>query len=178
MGFVKAGASFLYEDRNSRRTSGCEEYGYGRDANKQCFVLGTHEGKTGWIPVQESAWGYITDEKKDRQCHESEVFSSLTTMFVSDTTEDGTGCAERNQDGCFPADASVVLRSGAVVPMSALSLGDEVAVRRADGSLAYEPVYVFGHKDDVTLSSFVKLVLRDSRGNTRKLQVRVWAGAA
>lgn len=60
-------------------------------------------------------------------------------------------------DACFPADATVMLRGGVRVRMSELALGDEVAVRRPDGALSWEPVYAFGHRDSVKTAEFVEL---------------------
>ena len=44
---------------------------------------------------------------------------------------------------CFPAHAPVTLASGVTKRMDELSLGESVAVRRADGSIGYEPVYAW-----------------------------------
>jgi hypothetical protein len=44
--------------------------------------------------------------------------------------------------------------------MHAVKLGDEVAVRRPDGSVGYEAVYAFGHRDKHTPAQFVDLTLK------------------
>lgn len=36
----------------------------------------------------------------------------------------------------------------------------QVAVRRADGSVGYEPVYAFGHADTTTRAEFIELQLK------------------
>jgi hypothetical protein len=43
--------------------------------------------------------------------------------------------------------------------MHALELGDEVAVRKPDGSIGYEAVYAFGHRDKHTPAVFVELTI-------------------
>jgi hypothetical protein len=60
--------------------------------------------------------------------------------------------------------------------MRALELGDEVAVRNSDGSVGYEPVYAFGHRDNDTPSSFVEVTVTSALGDVdRSIQVgMVW----
>ncbi|GIL49727.1 hypothetical protein Vafri_5999 [Volvox africanus] len=48
---------------------------------------------------------------------------------------------------CFPAHARVLLRDGSIARMDQLQLGQEVAVRKADGTVGYEPIYAWGHKE-------------------------------
>ncbi|GIL49726.1 hypothetical protein Vafri_5999 [Volvox africanus] len=49
--------------------------------------------------------------------------------------------------GCFPARARVLLPGGSIARMDQLQLGQEVAVRKADGTVGYEPIYAWGHKE-------------------------------
>jgi hypothetical protein len=69
------------------------------------------------------------------------------------------GCAEASV--CFPGDATVTLASGEIKPMTALALGDKVAVQtNNDDELLYEDVYAFGHKDSSAVAAFVQLTLK------------------
>jgi hypothetical protein len=56
---------------------------------------------------------------------------------------------------CFPADATVVLESGATTRMDALRVGDRVQALAPDGTLAFQPVYLFGHQSASLTSEFV-----------------------
>jgi hypothetical protein len=48
-----------------------------------------------------------------------------------------------NNNGCFPANATVLLPGSATKRMDELATGDAVAVRLADGSLGYQPIYAW-----------------------------------
>ena len=160
---IPQGASFQYLDRNSRQSDDCPGYGYQPSRNLgYCWVLGSYQGVTGWIPVQEkqksmgSIWTsalctYTEDPRS----------SPPPTLLVSD---DGspTGCAELSRDApvgpeCFPGDATVMLRDGTHRQLSELEVGDQVAVRRPDGAISWEPVYAFGHRDNRTVAKFVDI---------------------
>jgi hypothetical protein len=52
----------------------------------------------------------------------------------------GNGNANGN---CFPANATVLLPGGTIKRMDELATGDAVAVRLADGSLGYQPIYAW-----------------------------------
>jgi hypothetical protein len=52
----------------------------------------------------------------------------------------GNGSGNNN---CFPAKATVLLPGGAIKRMDELATGDAVAVRLADGSLGYQPIYAW-----------------------------------
>jgi hypothetical protein len=158
------GASFEYLDCNSRQSESCATYGLldvpGQTA-AYCWVLGRYQGITGWVPVQKLerdeagfAWtsalcSYLPDSEGPQ-------------LLVSDDGS-ATGCAQLTRDlavtSCFPADATVMLRGGATVHMSQLQLDDEVAVRTAEGSVAWSAVYAFGHRDDSTPADFVELAV-------------------
>jgi hypothetical protein len=106
-------------------------------------------------------------------------YNTVPTLLVSDDGS-ATGCAQLTRDasdsflGCFPADSAVYLRNGATAHMRALKVGDEVAVRKPNGSIAYEPVYAFGHRDDDTAAEFVEVTVADEGSGTdgfRTLQV-------
>jgi len=56
---------------------------------------------------------------------------------------------------CFPADATVVLESGATIRMDALRVGDRVQALAPDGTLTFQPVYLFGHQSASLTSEFV-----------------------
>ena len=60
--------------------------------------------------------------------------------------------------GCFPAAATANVRGRGAVPMAQLAVGDEVlAMDGKTGSLAYKPVYLFGHQDSTTAALFVNI---------------------
>jgi hypothetical protein len=61
--------------------------------------------------------------------------------------------------GCFPAEATVRLESGGVKPMQDLAIGDRVQVAGWDGSLRYEDVYMFTHRDRNQSGRAVELAL-------------------
>lgn len=46
-------------------------------------------------------------------------------------------------------------------------MGVQVAVKRSDGSLAYEDVYAFGHNDPSAYSTFVQLTVESIAGHKR-----------
>ncbi|KAG0568208.1 hypothetical protein KC19_6G002600 [Ceratodon purpureus] len=77
----------------------------------------------------------------------------------------GLGAAASCASSCFPGDATVSMADGGVIQMKALALGDEVAVRKQDGRLAYEDVYAFGHKDASATATFVRLTLKSIIAN-------------
>lgn len=74
----------------------------------------------------------------------------------SNNNTEGEGDDESEGDDeneCFPADATVELRSGNVISIDKLQVGDHVKV--ADG--LYSPVFMFTHRLENTASTFVKL---------------------
>jgi hypothetical protein len=82
-------------------------------------------------------------------------------------------------------DATVRLEYGEVKRMMDLELGDKVAVMKSDGSIGYEDVYVFGHRDASAVSDFLRLTLKatDAGLDTRNLELSAFhfvpvAGAA
>lgn len=184
---IPQNASFDYLDRNSRQSSDCNSYGFNNtNLNFEpdfCWVLGTYNGVTGWLPVQrvESQPIWFTSQ--------SYWTSALCTFYPDNNnptllvSDDGsaTGCAEMTPDPnenprqptCFPADAAVMLPGGASLPMSKLQLGDEVAVRKADGSLAWEAVYAFGHRDADSQAQFVEVAVETGTASRLAIQVGV-----
>lgn len=54
--------------------------------------------------------------------------------------------AAEDDDVCFPADATVQRRDGAVVPLSAVAVGDELRVAAGAGAEAWSRVYMFSHR--------------------------------
>jgi hypothetical protein len=178
---IPKGAKFEYLDRNSRQSESCATYGLA-DAPGQtaayCWVLGRYKDITGWVPVQK------LEQDKNNRTWTSALCSYLLAsegpkpqLLVSDDGS-ATGCAQLTRDlavtpfvACFPADASVMLRGGATVRMSQLQLGDEVAVRTAEGSLAYSAVYAFGHRDDFTPAEFVEVAVTAEGDATTAIQV-------
>jgi hypothetical protein len=53
-----------------------------------------------------------------------------------------------------------------------LELGDKVAVMKSDGSIGYEDVYVFGHRDASAVSDFIRLTLKATDSvDTRNLEL-------
>jgi hedgehog protein len=70
-----------------------------------------------------------------------------------------TGCSNAGgQPGCFPAAATVTTRAGPR-RMDELRVGDAVLAARADGSLEFQEVYFFGHRDAAADAAFVRLEL-------------------
>eukprot|EP00741_Cyanophora_paradoxa_P023371 tig00000254_g22577.t1 len=58
---------------------------------------------------------------------------------------------------CFPGNALVMVEGVGARRISSLGPDDRVLVRRPDGSRAYEPVYLWGHRDPEARSPFVAL---------------------
>jgi hypothetical protein len=71
-----------------------------------------------------------------------------------------------NNPSCFPATAMVRLEDGSQKAMRDVRLGDRIMVARADGSLGYEEVYLNTHKDSVSSTPYVELVLASGRSLT------------
>lgn len=116
----------------------------------------------------------------DAVCSDFGLRGPLAEALVTDDgLANSTGCAHGSySSACFPGTSTVQLRSGRVVPMSQLELGDEVAVREADGSLGYQPVYAFGHRDASASAAFVELTMRhDKTEESLALQVGDCAAA-
>lgn len=67
---------------------------------------------------------------------------------------------------CFPGDATVRTADGATKPMHDLRIGDRVEVVRADGSLGFEDIYLFTHKDGASTAPYVTLTLDSGRSLT------------
>ena len=67
---------------------------------------------------------------------------------------------------CFPGDATVQAEDGSLRRMDELRIGDRVEVVRADGSLGFEDVYLFTHKDGATSAAYVTLTLDSGRSLT------------
>lgn len=177
---IPPGDTFEYLDRNSRQSGSCASYGFKVDANQThafCWVLGEYQGLTGWVPVQRLARDPSTGEAwTSALCTYYGYGRGTPELLVADDGS-ATGCAELTKDltdstGCFPANAEVTLRGGVTVRMSHLKLGDEVAVRSADGSVTWSAVYAFGHQDDSTPSEFVEIT-STAESVTTSIQVGV-----
>jgi len=64
----------------------------------------------------------------------------------------------QQEDGvCFPADATVERRDGAVVRLADVAVGDEVRVAPGSGPAAWSPVYMFTHKLARGAHTFVEM---------------------
>ncbi|KAA8496664.1 Warthog protein 4 [Porphyridium purpureum] len=59
---------------------------------------------------------------------------------------------------CFPADAVVRMRSGALVRMEELELGDQISI----GNGVYSPVYFFGHRDSKGYGEYLEIATRSA----------------
>ncbi|GBF88795.1 hypothetical protein Rsub_01696 [Raphidocelis subcapitata] len=70
----------------------------------------------------------------------------------------GKGAADGGS-GCFPARATVQLPGGRTKRMEELRVGDRVLALASDGTLKYEDVYFFGHRDAASDAAFVRLGL-------------------
>ncbi|KAI5067500.1 hypothetical protein GOP47_0018028 [Adiantum capillus-veneris] len=66
----------------------------------------------------------------------------------------------RAKSGCFPGSTLVTTSLGVSIPISKLALGDKVAVRSHDGSIAFSSVYAFGHADSSTIFPFIQITLQ------------------
>jgi len=64
-----------------------------------------------------------------------------------------TSIAARN-GGCFPASATVQLESGDTRSMTNLSVGDRVLTAHSDGSLRYDNIVTFLHRQPLLVTSF------------------------
>lgn len=63
-------------------------------------------------------------------------------------------------------EATVLLEGGRRKAMRDLAIGDRVQVLTAAGHLAFEPVYLFGHKDGASWSSMLTLAVQRSETGT------------
>lgn len=64
---------------------------------------------------------------------------------------------------CFPSDAIVQLEDGSSKLMSQVEIGDRVQVVMADGSMAYEDVYLMTHNDFDTETAYLKVLLESGK---------------
>lgn len=183
---IKQGDTFQYLDRNSRQSTDCAGFGYGdpvtstpiKGLPNYCWVLASYKGITGWVQTQEAPGGSTS-----ALCTKAppSFFDRGVIPLVSDDGS-ATGCAEQTvdlrgeTDACFPADATVMLRGGVRVRLSEVALGHEVAVRQADGSLAWEPVYAFGHRDSSKMAEFTELKVVTSLDNGAEVVKAIQVG--
>jgi hypothetical protein len=179
---IPTDSSFKYLDRNTRQSSDCGGYGFlGAGSlfgttTDYCWVLGSYNGFVGWVAVQSIEY-QINGGWSSSLCT---FFAKTPSLLVSDDGS-ATGCAQLTPDlvgdpekGCFPADAVALLKGVGAVRMSDLALGDTVAVRRADGSVGFEPVYAFGHRDANITTVFAELsVAVGAQGSESTIQVRL-----
>lgn len=160
--FIPPGGRFKYVDRNTRQISDCNGYDYEREPDVDyCWVLGEYDGYVGWVPVQEvPPFNGFSGGWTSAMCT---YFVDTPLVLVSDDGS-ATGCAQLTPDltgvpgECFPGDATVPTRNGQL-RISQLQIGDEVAVRLQDGSVGFEAVYAFGHRDDRTVAQFTELAV-------------------
>jgi hypothetical protein len=69
------------------------------------------------------------------------------------------GISTAASSGCFPGHALALTRDGQPVRMSNIQLGQDVAVRKGDGSIGFEPVYTFGHRDAASFAAYIRLTM-------------------
>lgn len=91
-------------------------------------------------------------------------------VCASSCGDEGSDCYAYCESSCFPSDATVRLESGTTKSMRDLVIGDRVQVVRADGSIAYEDVYLMTHKDTSKVSPYLRIML--STGKTLTLSPR------
>lgn len=72
---------------------------------------------------------------------------------------EGNDCYAYCESSCFPSDATVHLENGSVKNMSNLEIGDRVEVTQADGTIAYEDVYLMTHQDSTTQRPYRQITL-------------------
>ena len=58
-------------------------------------------------------------------------------------------------------DATVTVETGGAKMMRELRLGDKIRVVKPDGSLAWDDIYFFGHREDTAMGEFVRLALQE-----------------
>jgi hypothetical protein len=73
----------------------------------------------------------------------------------------GAGAATKS-GGCFPADALVTSMDGRLMRMDQLQQGDQVLSMLPTGSLSWQEVYMFGHKDPHPITPFVTIKAANS----------------
>ncbi|BDA50219.1 probable sonic hedgehog protein A [Coccomyxa sp. Obi] len=67
-------------------------------------------------------------------------------------------CVDQDQDkNCFPGDAQVLVKGEGQLDMSEVRVGDMLQSIAANGSLIYDEVYFFGHRNSSALGQFVSL---------------------
>lgn len=81
-------------------------------------------------------------------------------------------------DVCFPADATVQRRDGAVVPLSAVAIGDELRVAPGAGDAAWSRVYMFSHRLMHGGRPFVELTTASGAALTATASHLVYASGA
>lgn len=79
---------------------------------------------------------------------------------------------------CFPADATVQRRDGAVLPLSAVSVGDELRVAAGSGAAAWSRVYMFSHRLLRGTRPFVELTTASGAALTATASHLVYASGA
>ncbi|GAB0491709.1 hypothetical protein MMPV_002964 [Pyropia vietnamensis] len=81
-------------------------------------------------------------------------------------------------DVCFPADATVQRRDGARVPLSAVSIGDELRVAAGAGDASWSRVYMFSHRVMAGARPFVELTTASGAALTATSSHLVYASGA
>jgi hypothetical protein len=72
---------------------------------------------------------------------------------------DEDDCNPYCESSCFPSGARVRLSDGATKAMCELEIGDRVEVVHADGTVGFDEIYLFTHKDADRESSYRRLEL-------------------
>lgn len=80
-------------------------------------------------------------------------------VCASSCSDEGSECSAYCESKCFPADAKVQLENGSVKQMRDVVVGDRVQVIKHDGSVGYDDVYMFTHRDPSVVSSYYRVKL-------------------
>lgn len=99
----------------------------------------------------DSSLGTSPDSTLDSSPDTTAASPSTTEEDPSESASSASALSNRK---CFPAAATVTLRSGQRVRMDCLQVGDEVAV----GNGAYSRVFMFTHADKQSVNLFIEVI--------------------
>jgi len=82
-----------------------------------------------------------------------------------------TAAKKKSKSSCFSADSFVQTDAGVNIPISDIVVGDRLQSVAADGSIVYEEVYGFGHKDASTETTFIRVEVKRANEGSRYLEL-------
>lgn len=83
--------------------------------------------------------------------------------FITNTYCQGGRCNCGDSCDCFPANAMVEVNGKGLTSMKDLAYGDNVQTVNKYGAIQYGEVYLFGHRDEMTVKEFVNLKTADGK---------------